>query len=689
MFDFMAIECRACVGANSFWRQSKQKKLNIIILLIVFLVIVFLAGCQMKHIPSSTADNPTAGIPLPDYAEKGSWLALPDDPDKHPVDVLWFYPTVVEEGNMLMDYRDPSLQKAAQDTIEHQASVFTDSANLYAPFYRQLNINGFRLKLDKINELLAYGEGDMWRAIEYYLEHYNNGRPFIIAAHSQGSSNLLDILKKNWGTTGKENQLVAAYLIGWSITPDDIAANTKIRICSKADDTNCFITYNSIKDGMQDKSIQIAKGTWVTNPLSWESSTKNGEVVPAEKNIGAVFFPAGKKPQTYPHFTSAQIKDSGLVCQVADESVISPSSMPKGIYHRDDYSLFYDNLKANAKERIEVFMLNQLKGKQLGVPKKLPAFDPEKDVPQAPDYADPDCWVAHPSFYDTKQQPVDVFWVYPTVLSDDTTYLMDPKDKQLREKAEWTLVEQASIFDGQANVYAPYYRQNNVKINPIMLTEAKPIFNLGQQDLIRAFDYFLKNFNKGERPIILAAHSQGSVRTVELSKAGELLTGDKDSLSKLVAAYTIGYSITPDDLKLNPLMRICRNATDTGCFIAYNTISDEPGKEKQGPTILPGTFVVNPLTWKTDETLAPARLNIGAAFFRHDDPSRPARFPHFCAAQKVGNALVITDVSNPEELPATSKTFPPGVYHMYDYAIFYENLKKNVADRIAAFTEKQ
>jgi hypothetical protein len=29
--------------------------------------------------------------------------------------------------------------------------------------------------------------------------------------------------------------------------------------------------------------------------------------------------------------------------------------MPEGIYHRDDYSLFYENLKANALERILAF----------------------------------------------------------------------------------------------------------------------------------------------------------------------------------------------------------------------------------------------------------------------------------------------------------------------------------------------
>ena len=333
--------------------------------------------------------------------------------------------------------------------------------------------------------------------------------------------------------------------------------------------------------------------------------------------------------------------------------------------------------------------LDDLRGKELGIPTTLPAFDPETDVPEAPDYTNPDSWLSMPAYFSTEEQPVDVFWVYPTILSDNVTYLMDISDSVLREKAHWTLVEQASIFDGQANIYAPFYRQNNVKINPLMLTGAKPIFDLGQQDLISAFAYFLKHFNKGERPIILAAHSQGSVRVVELSKAGELLTSDAESLKKQVAAYVIGYSITPSDLEQNPLMKISENATETGCFITYNTISDAEGKEKEGPTIIPGTFVVNPLTWKTDTTFAPASKNIEAVFFKHGHPDSPDRHPNFAAAKIVNNALVITNISNPEELPATSVTFPEGIYHMYDYAIFYENLRKNVGDRIRSYLEKK
>jgi hypothetical protein len=332
--------------------------------------------------------------------------------------------------------------------------------------------------------------------------------------------------------------------------------------------------------------------------------------------------------------------------------------------------------------------LERLRGMELGIPVSLPPFNPDMDIPEAPDYSSPASWLAMPAHFSRKRQPVDVFWVYPTILSDASTYLMDISDPDLQEKATWTLVEQASIFDGQANVYAPLYRQNNVKINPLMLTDARPIFDLGQQDLIRAFDYFLKHFNKGERPIILAAHSQGSVRVIELSKAGELLTGNPESLERLVAAYVIGYSITRSDLDGNPFMKICTSATDTGCFITYNTVSAEEGKESQAPTVLPGTYVVNPLTWRTDTDLAPASENIEAAFFKHEDPKNPARHKNFAAAQIVNNALVINDISHPEELPATSVTFPKEVYHMYDYAIFYENLRENVAERIQSYKRR-
>lgn len=339
----------------------------------------------------------------------------------------------------------------------------------------------------------------------------------------------------------------------------------------------------------------------------------------------------------------------------------------------------------NSKTTTKLTDINMLSGKELGIPVKLPSFNPEKDITSKPDYTNSDSWVSIPDWFDTTKQEVDVFWVYPTILSDDSTYLMDIKNESLRKQAEWTIIGQASVFNGLANIYAPYYRQNNVNINPLMLTEASPIFKIGQEDLINAFDYFIKNFNKGERPIIIAGHSQGSVRIVELSKDKELLMGDSLARSKMIATYAIGYSITDNDIKENPLIEIADSSLQTGCFITYNTISDEPGIEKKGPTIIAGTYVVNPLSWKTNTEFVPASENIEAVFFNHENPEKPQFFKHFAAAQKKDNALVITDISHPEMISSTSVTFPKGIYHVYDYAIFYGNLKKNIADRIAEY----
>ncbi len=104
----------------------------------------------------------------------------------------------------------------------------------------------------------------------------------------------------------------------------------------------------------------------------------------------------------------------------------------------------------------ETLTLDELRGQELGIPTTLPAFDPDTDVPDAPDYKNPDSWLVMPAYFSTEKQPVDVFWVYPTILSDNVTYLMDISNSALRMKAHWTLVEQASIFDGQANIYAPF-----------------------------------------------------------------------------------------------------------------------------------------------------------------------------------------------------------------------------------------
>ncbi|AWW27489.1 DUF3089 domain-containing protein [Acetobacterium sp. K1/6] len=321
------------------------KKKMYIVLLSIPLVMLSLVGCGEK-----VSQNEMNQV---DYAKESNWLALPEDANAHDVDVFYVYPTIYQ-GDGLQDISDPEQVEASQVPLRTQASVFADSANIYAPMYRQVGKDGFN-NTENLDSFLQVAEEDVKDAFLYYLENYNNGKPFIIAGHSQGSSTLISLLTKIWGTTGAEDRMIATYIIGFSVTESDIEANPKIRMCENPTDIGCFISYNSLKDGLQSESVQILEGAIVTNPLSWESSREDGIVVPASENKGSVFFSEeGYSPTLYKNFTSAQIKDHGLVCEPADLSILSSYPI-EGIYHPDDYSLFYENIKENIAVRINAY----------------------------------------------------------------------------------------------------------------------------------------------------------------------------------------------------------------------------------------------------------------------------------------------------------------------------------------------
>ena len=60
----------------------------------------------------------------------------------------------------------------------------------------------------------------MKAAFEYYLSNFNNGRPFVIASHSQGSYHAERLIKEYVDGKTLQNKLIAAYLIGRPIPPD-------------------------------------------------------------------------------------------------------------------------------------------------------------------------------------------------------------------------------------------------------------------------------------------------------------------------------------------------------------------------------------------------------------------------------------------------------------------------------------
>ena len=306
--------------------------------------------------------------PGPDYAQDSCWAALPtrrDSADAVPrgtglrdeqatatADVFFIHPTTfylpkswnadlgTDKLNLFTD----------RSTIRHQASAFNAAGRIYAPRYRQATLYSFfdeqtpngQAALD-----LAYS--DVKAAFQYYLAHYNQGRPIIIAGHSQGTAHATRLLHEFFDTNPKlRRQLVAAYLIGFKVKSNEYQT---IRPCTDSLATGCFITYNSVATANDYPPFHPFA---VTNPLTWTLDTLQA---PASLNRGGV---SQEFKRIDPQVTDAKIHQ-GLLWITPPK----PSGYPRFLlpgrpelrhsFHIADYALFYMNIRANAKTRVKAW----------------------------------------------------------------------------------------------------------------------------------------------------------------------------------------------------------------------------------------------------------------------------------------------------------------------------------------------
>lgn len=301
---------------------------------------------------------PTHGA-APDYALAQNWVSLPRAPQKA-VDVFWIYPTVYQGKPVVAPIESTQMRQGAEFTLLAQASVFEDSANIFAPLYRQTNLSVVSMDRATRERYFSVGRGDVKKAFAHYLKNLNHGRPFILAGHSQGAEVLTAIILENLDAPELRERMVAAYIIGWSITRQDLADHPFLKICRSADQTGCIVTYNSVAAGYQAEAPTILPGAVPVNPLSWSA---DDELAPASENLGSVIFDEQGRRQTFGRFTSARNKDGGLVVAPADPSILTGLPFGPGVYHEYDYNLFYMNLKANAAQRIKAFKAGGPPGK--------------------------------------------------------------------------------------------------------------------------------------------------------------------------------------------------------------------------------------------------------------------------------------------------------------------------------------
>lgn len=295
-----------------------------------------------------------------DYSNMEHWLEIPQNPDK-PVDVIYLYPTVygstLESSDDIADIDDASMRVLAIYAAASQASVFEENCNIYAPYYRQFTVNSLLDVIEHSPESLSYiASKDLYPMLDYYFENCNEGRPFILAGHSQGSVWLTVILEDYMKEHPEylEN-MVAAYVIGYSVTKEYLAANPHLKFAKGADDTGVIISYNTEGSGNKDAYNCVVKENAISiNPINWKLDSTYASV---EENLGSL----GSDGEILDHYADAKVDTQRGV--VICDSVKNSKEMQMDLkgyfgadsFHLQDYNLYYKNLEKNVADRIQAF----------------------------------------------------------------------------------------------------------------------------------------------------------------------------------------------------------------------------------------------------------------------------------------------------------------------------------------------
>ena len=320
------------------------------------------------------------------------------------------------------------------------------------------------------------------------------------------------------------------------------------------------------------------------------------------------------------------------------------------------------------------------------------AYDSPKMWLARPDMpTDPARWV--PAGYRSGKPDTGaaVFFIHPTSYLSRAHWNAPLDDAEANDRAALFLRGQASAFNGSGDIWAPRYRQATFGAFLTSEADADRALALAYGDVAAAFDAFLRQVDPA-RPIILAGHSQGSIHLIRLLR--DRIASDPALKRRIVAAYVVGWPISrTTDLPALGLPE-CTARDQSGCILSWQSFA-----EPADPSLIVDKYdastgfdgqprrdtpmvCTNPLTG-TPDAAAPAAANLGTLFPSDDLKTadiRPAAVPAQCGPR---GFLLIGDPPN-----VGSYVLPGNNFHVYDYSLFWANVRADAARRLAAFDGK-
>jgi len=340
-----------------------MRYLNSYFFKVFFISIVFIS-CKSTFRTESFENNRTP--PKPNYTSENNWAVLPSkytaklakttgsSTNELEADVFYVYPTLITDKKDIrwnvaindIEQQDKVLNKA----VHFQASAWSTSGKIYVPYYRQAHIRSYRMLENGGKEALMVAYSDVKAAFEVYLEKYNQGRPIIIASHSQGTTHTSLLLKEFFDGKPLQKQLIAAYLIGIGIPKNEFKT---IKVMTRPNETGGFISWNTYKKNKLPKKYERwYKGKVVSNPVTWDAAMSSSR----DDHKGFLF----SNDKIYDKALKLEVID-GMLWTTLPRFPLRVFIMFKKNYHIGDVNLFWKDIQENSELRTKNWLLNQKK----------------------------------------------------------------------------------------------------------------------------------------------------------------------------------------------------------------------------------------------------------------------------------------------------------------------------------------
>ena len=193
-------------------------------------------------------DRTTTVVAADGRFTRETWSASP----AAPIDCFYVYPTVSTDPGPNSDL---TADAAELNVVGQQFARFGSVCRLFAPLYRQVTLAGLRQRMAPGSSGPAFERGvqydDVRDAWNYYLQHDNNGRGFVLVAHSQGSFILTELIRREIDGKPIQSRMVSAILLGTSLAVPkgrDVGGSFQhVPLCRSASQIGCAITYASYR----------------------------------------------------------------------------------------------------------------------------------------------------------------------------------------------------------------------------------------------------------------------------------------------------------------------------------------------------------------------------------------------------------------------------------------------------------